>query len=76
MSLIFSAIAILFCLLSIIAYLIISKFRAYYKLKRILFNISFYCLSSIPVICMAFDVIFLIEGMVGMFCILIIWITI
>ena len=40
------------------------------KLKGICFNMTFYCLSLIPVVCSALDVLYVFEGMLGMFAIL------
>ena len=56
-ALVFSAIAMFFALLAFIAFLAFSKSKS---IKKLTLKIIFHCLSSIPLICAAFDVIFFI----------------
>jgi hypothetical protein len=82
-ALIFSAIDVLFALISYLIYLIISKYLYTKKQqnplirssplniwKNIAFASIFVWLSFIPLVCSALDVIYLVEGIIGMFAIL------
>lgn len=66
MAMIFSLIAIFFSFLWAISYLILSKWGTHKKLKNICLKMIFYCLSSVPLICQALDVLNLIEGILLM----------
>lgn len=72
MSLIFSAIAIFFSLICLTLYLLLTTTHSFPKYRHIFLKLVFHSLSSIPLICMAFDVIDFVEGIFGMSAVLII----
>lgn len=84
-ALIFSAICLLFAFFNFLIYLILSKFqyarqqhhlptkqKRLDKWKKIAFASIFVWLSFIPLICSSLDVLYLAEGIIGMFAILLI----
>ena len=64
-ALVFSAIACVFSLISYFIFLAYSG-TSHTKIKNFAFHSIFSCLSSIPLICAAFDVIFFLEGVILM----------
>ena len=70
-ALIFSIIALLFAFISYMVYLLLSKYSILPAIKDSAFKHIFTFLSSIPLICAALDVLYLIEGIIGMAAVLI-----
>ena len=70
-ALIFSVIALLLAFISYMIYLILSKYSILPAIKDSAFKHIFTFLSSIPLICAALDVLYLIEGIIGMAAVLI-----
>jgi ABC-type Fe3+ transport system permease subunit len=84
-ALILSAVCLLFAFLNFLMYLILSKFqfaqqqhspqsrqKKLNKWKKIVLANIFIWLSFVPLVCSSLDVLYLVEGIIGMFAILLI----